>query len=201
MIKTFLLIALSSLVFSSIAQENQEPNDQGGEVRYVTDNLYTFMHAGPGRNYRILGSVEAGTKVQQLQIDAEEGYVEIIDDRQRTGWVEAKFITSDPSIKEQVPQLIEALDLAQKELASSTQAYDRLNQQLSSEQNEIAELRRTLAELQKQNQTLREQVAESDQKELMQWALRGGLLALGSLVLGVLLTYLPKKKRRQDNWM
>ena len=201
MVKHLVTVIFTVIAFGSFAQQSSEPSDSGGEIRYVTDNLYTFMHAGPGRNYRILGSVQAGTRVQQLQINAEEGFVEIIDDRQRTGWVEAEFITSDQSMREQLPELIEALSAAQAELQSATSNNERLNQQVRSEQNEIAQLKRELGELEQSNTELRAQLAEADRTELMQWAVRGGLLALGSVLLGVLLTYLPKKKRRNDQWM
>ena len=101
-----LLFIFSLLLTSSIAfgqTQEEEPNDSNGEIRYISDDLYTFLHAGPGRNYRILGSVLAGTRVTQLQIDAENNFVEIIDDKQRTGWVDATFITTESSIRESLP--------------------------------------------------------------------------------------------------
>ncbi len=35
--------------------------------RYISDDLFTFMHSGPNNTYRIMGSVNAGSKVQLLQ--------------------------------------------------------------------------------------------------------------------------------------
>ena len=92
--KQLALISILFLSHFSFGQSSdQEPNDSNGEIRYISDDLYTYIHAGPGRNYRILGSVVAGTRVTQLQIDAENNFVEIIDDKQRTGWVDATFIS------------------------------------------------------------------------------------------------------------
>ncbi|MFB1035498.1 MAG: hypothetical protein QMC38_09130, partial [Sinobacterium sp.] len=74
----FLFITSSLLSVQSLAQE---PNDSEGEIRYISDDLFTYLHAGPGRNFRILGSVVAGTRVSLLQEDSENNFVEIIDDK------------------------------------------------------------------------------------------------------------------------
>ena len=55
----FLCIASSFIGAQSLAKE---PNDSEGEIRYISDDLFTYLHAGPGRNFRILGTVVAGTR-------------------------------------------------------------------------------------------------------------------------------------------
>lgn len=35
--------------------------------RYISDDLFTFMHSGPNNTYRIIGSVNAGSKVQLIK--------------------------------------------------------------------------------------------------------------------------------------
>ena len=37
--------------------------------RYISDDLFTFMHSGPNNTYRIMGSVNAGEKVKLLQVN------------------------------------------------------------------------------------------------------------------------------------
>ena len=39
----------------SAATATQSPTTVG--TRYVSDDLYTYLHGGPGKQYRILGSV------------------------------------------------------------------------------------------------------------------------------------------------
>ena len=46
-----------------------------------------------------------------------------------------------------------------------------------------------------------ETLADYDQTAQMEWFTRGGIVAVISLILGIILTYLPKKTRRNDNWM
>ena len=101
-------------VFTSLQSLAQEPNDSEGEIRYISDDLFTYLHAGPGRNFRILGSVVAGTRVMLLQEDPEKNFVEIIDDKQRTGWVDAEFINISSSVRELVPGLQQQLETNEK---------------------------------------------------------------------------------------
>ena len=36
---------------------------------------------------------------------------------------------------------------------------------------------------------------------MVEWFTRGGIVALGGIILGVIIAYLPKKRRRNDQWM
>ncbi len=63
---------------------------------YISDELFTYMHSGPGTQYRIIGSVDAGTKVTVVDTNRNEGYSQVIDDRGRKGWVESKYVTNQP---------------------------------------------------------------------------------------------------------
>jgi SH3 domain protein len=178
-----------------------EPNDQDGEIRYVTDELQTFLHAGPGRNYRILGTVIAGTRVTQLQVDKENGFIEVIDDRQRTGWVDAEFITAQKSLREIMPGLQQELTKLDQALTSQQSKSELLNQQIVdlSSQNNL--LKKQLATLEAENADVNHKLATQDQTAQMEWLTRGGIIALVSIILGVIIAYLPKKRRRNDQWM
>ena len=191
-------IFLSNLVW---AQTTSEPNDSEGEIRYISDDLYTYLHAGPGRNFRILGSVQAGTQVIQLQIDAEKNFVEVIDDKQRTGWVDASFITSTQSIRELVPELQERVREASQLASQQENSNELLNQQIADLSSQNNQLKRQLDELQKENADIQNQLATKDQSAQMEWFTRGGIIALVSILVGVIIAYLPKKRRRNDQWM
>ena len=39
------------------------------DTRYVSDNIFTFIHNGPGTQFRILGSVKAGEPLYSLESD------------------------------------------------------------------------------------------------------------------------------------
>ncbi len=191
---------LLSLPMLSLAQSN-EPNDENGEIRYISDDLYTYLHAGPGRNYRILGSVIAGTRVTMLQQDSESNFIEIIDDKQRTGWVDGDFISAQPSLRNQLPSLRKKLDETVANLEDAQQKNLQLNRQLVEVNSQNADFKRELDELQVSNQKLQRKLDTQDKSEQMEWFTRGGIIAVVGLVIGIIITYLPKKRRRNDTWM
>lgn len=197
------LAILSFIFLSNVvwAQTTSEPNDSEGEIRYISDDLYTYLHAGPGRNFRILGSVQAGTKVTQLQIDAEKNFVEVIDDKQRTGWVDASFITKTQSIRELVPELQERVREASQLSSQQENSNELLNQQIADLSSQNNQLKRQLDQLQKENADMQNKLATKDQSAQMEWFTRGGIIALVSILVGVIIAYLPKKRRRNDQWM
>ncbi|MEP1448286.1 MAG: TIGR04211 family SH3 domain-containing protein [Paraglaciecola sp.] len=194
----FLFITCSLLGAQTLAQE---PNDSEGEIRFISDDLFTYLHAGPGRNFRILGSVVAGTRVTLLQEDTEKNFVEIIDDKQRTGWVDADFISVSSSVRELVPGLQQQVQSAEQTIQQQRQSNDLLNQQIADLTSQNSNLKKKLSEAEKENLTITQTLADYDQTAQMEWFTRGGIVAVISLLLGIVLTYLPKKRRRNDNWM
>ncbi|KXI29606.1 TIGR04211 family SH3 domain-containing protein [Paraglaciecola hydrolytica] len=195
----FLLFTCISLpTFLAVAQE---PNDKEGKVRYISDDLFTFLHAGPGRNYRILGSVIAGTKVKMLQEDTETQFIEVIDDKQRTGWVQTEFISKTRSVRELVPGLTQKLQEANAMIKQQSADNDLLNQRIADLSSQNAALNRKQEEIAAHNKRISAELANQDQSAQIEWFTRGGIVAVVSLLLGIILTYLPKKRRRNDNWM
>lgn len=194
----FLCIASSLLSLQSLAQE---PNDSEGEIRYISDDLFTYLHAGPGRNFRILGTVVAGTRVTLLQEDAEKNFVEIIDDKQRTGWIDAEFISVSSSVRALVPGLQQQVKDTEQTIQQQRVSNDLLNQQIADLTSQNTNLKTKLSDAEKENAKITQTLADYDQTAQMEWFTRGGIVAVISLLLGIILTYLPKKRRRNDNWM
>ena len=172
-----------------------EPNDQDGDFRYVSSNLFTYMRSGPGTQYRLLGSVNAGTRIQVLQVDSD--YTEIIDNRQRTGWIESKFVTGEPSFKMQVDQLqtvleenktlIEAMKLdtlaAQERAKSAKEQANELNRKVTEHLEEIARLNESIEKRERSNN--------------MQWFTRGSILAVIAIIIGYIMG-LTGRRRSQS---
>ncbi|MFQ3190300.1 MAG: SH3 domain protein [Paraglaciecola sp.] len=194
----FLCIASSLLSVQSLAQE---PNDSEGEIHYISDDLFTYLHAGPGRNFRILGTVVAGTRVSLLQKDTEKNFVEIIDNKQRTGWVDAEFITANESDRALVPGLQQQVKKIEEAILQQRENNDLLNQRIADLTSQNTNLKNKLSDTEKENTKITQTLADYDQTAQMEWFTRGGIVAVISLLLGIILTYLPKKRRRNDNWM
>jgi SH3 domain protein len=194
----FLCLASSFISAQSLAQE---PNDSEGEIRYISDDLFTYLHSGPGRNFRILGSVVAGTRVTLLQENPEKSFVEVVDDKQRTGWVDAEFINLTKSVRELVPGLRQQVEKTGKLILQQRSSIDLLNQQIIALTSQNTNLKKNLSDTEKENAKKAQTLADYDQTAQIEWFTRGGIVAVTSLLLGIILTYLPKKRRRNDNWM
>ena len=167
---------------------------------YISDELYIFMHSGAGKNYRILGSVDAGTPVTLVSGEENNGFLEIIDDKQRQGWVETKFINQDKSLKIQYQELGEQLAQTQQALRNA-----------QAQRPELQTLNRDLQEQAQQLQAQLDQaIAERDAlnakqqglkaKEKRQLLTYGGAIAFIGLFLGIILTVILSRRKRYDGW-
>jgi SH3 domain protein len=194
----FLCLASSLLCVQSLAQE---PNDSEGEIRYISDDLFTYLHAGPGRNFRILGTVVAGTRVTLLQEDTEKNFVEIIDNKQRTGWVDAEFINAIKSDRTLLPDLKKQVEETKNTIFQQRETNDLLSQQIAALTSQNTNLKKKLSDTEKAHEETTQTLTEYDQTSKIEWFTRGSIVAIVSLLLGIILTYLPKKRRRGDNWM
>ena len=58
-----------------------------------------------------------------------------------------------------------------------------------------------MKEIAEESSKIKTELAQHDQSAQIEWFTRGGIVAVISLLLGIILTYLPKKRRRNDNWM
>ena len=136
-----------------------------------------------------------------LQEDEEKEFTEIIDDNQRTGWVESQYVNNQESIRIMVPGLQKQLSDATQIMQQQSTENDLLNQQIADLTSQSTDINREIKTLQSENAKITQELANHDQTAKMEWFTRGGIIAVISLLLGIVLTYLPKKRRRNDNWM
>lgn len=192
----FTLIFVGLMITQPIWAQSNTENSDANNTRYISDDLFIYMHAGPSREFRIIGSVTAGTKVDMLQIDEEAGYVEIIDERSRQGWVPVKFVSRTPSIRYVLEDSQRKLAQAQQKtedlqgeiealntnFAESKQQKVLLNRQVTKQLEEIAELKRRISQKSKLDQ--------------MEWFTRGTILALISVLVGYILGRFARPKNK-----
>lgn len=195
-------------------QESATSSTPGSGVnRYVSDDIFTYLHGGPGKQYRILGSVKAGDKVQFLALDASGKYAQIIDGKGRTAWILGKELQTAPSYRAQVTTLQEQLRLLQlkmdnidsdqaRELKEKRERLTLLEQQVSQQEQQLAEQSKELQALRQQKQKLQQDLGTKEQDQQYRWWREGGYIAGVGLLLGLLLPYLPRPRRRsKDRWM
>lgn len=195
---------------------SQEPasstTPSSGVNRYVSDDIFTYLHGGPGKQYRILGSVKAGTKVQFIELDASGKYAQIIDSKGRTAWIASESLQSAPSFRNQVVELqaqkqqlqhqLDNIDSEQaRELKLKREQVAQLSAQSQQQQQRLDEQSEELQSLRQENSKLQQSLGTKEQDEQYRWWREGGYIAGVGLLLGLLLPYLPRPRRRKDRWM
>ncbi len=188
-------ITLSSSLFLS-AQAAENNYKQG----YISDELFIYMHAGPGTNYRILGTIIAGSEVK-ITGSVDNGYSEIIDEKNRATWVESKYVTTKTGLRFVVAKL-------NKKIASNgdfTSQLDGEVNELKSKVNLLTNDKKKLStELKKLTNTLAKtqtKIKDQDTNIKKQWFFNGALVLGIGLILGLILPrFFARRRGAMDSW-
>lgn len=192
-----LLATLMVLVsFFSSAQESATNNVDG----YISDDLIIFMHSGAGKNYRILGSINAGEQVQLTGVK-NNAYTEVITDKGRTGWVESKHVSETPGLRYAVAELNEKLATIETE-------NNTLQGQLSNTRSEMNNLESERSNLQQQIDSLnieltetKSQLKNQDTNIKKEWFFNGAIVLGIGLLLGLIVPRLfSRKQSSMSSW-
>jgi SH3 domain protein len=188
----FSLILLAPLTYA----EDSKTSKNG----YITDNLSIFMHAGPGTNYKIVGSINAGSQIDITGNNTND-YAEIIDEKKRTAWVESKYISETAGLRSTVTELNDKVNKA----TDFTQQLD----------GEVNELKNIITNLEQQNnlltkdaKKLNKALAETSSKLIgqdtdiqKQWFFNGAVVLGIGLILGLILPRIFTRRRgNMDSW-
>lgn len=172
---------------------------QQNQLKNVTDELFIYMHAGPSNQYKIIGSVNAGTQVQHIQTNQETGYAEIVDDRNRQGWVDAKFLSDEQSKSQVIEQLQQQL-LEANEIINQLQS-NKNEEQIAVLTEQLESAKQRVNVLTHENAQLQQTIIAKDESLQMEWLIRGAGVIIVGIVIGVILTNLPRRRQRADKWM
>lgn len=197
----FLFTTFLSLLSPSVFAENNQ---------YITENLYTYFRSGAGDQYRIVGSIQAGSPVTIL---SESGkYTRVRDERHREGWVLTKDLSKTPSSKMENPQLkakIEALTLKLNTIDDSwKQRVSEMQRRTAQAENQSASLleenthlKREMEMISNKNRNLEAMLDANKQAIAIQWFIYGGSVLGVGLLLGLVLPRLiPQRRRRPSGW-
>ncbi|WP_235956572.1 MULTISPECIES: TIGR04211 family SH3 domain-containing protein [Pseudoalteromonas] len=195
---------IASLLFTSFVSFAEEPDENSAANAttpngYISDNLFIYMHTGPSKNYRILGSVDAGTPITILS-GANDEFVQIKDDKAREGWVESKFVTTEPGLKQQLETVNQTLVETQEALNDAQQQLPMLQQNNTNLLAENASLQDTISGLEKQLQDERLAQQQKVQKEQHLLLTYGGIIGISGIIIGVILTLFLSRRKRYDGW-
>ena len=199
------LFASAILCFSSslLAEETTIPEVSSTELlasAYISDDLFVYMLAGPGKNYRILGSITAGEEIK-LTGTVENDYSQIIDSKNRTTWVESKYLNKSSGLRAVVAEL-------NGKLAISEDGTTQLSENLSDAENKIEQLIQTqkvlnseLSKIKQQLSLNQDKLGNQDTDLKKEWFFNGAIVLIIGLVLGLLIPRIPiRKKAAMENW-
>ncbi|WMY73788.1 TIGR04211 family SH3 domain-containing protein [Buttiauxella selenatireducens] len=182
------------------------------EKRYVSDELNTWVRSGPGDNYRLQGTVNAGEEVVLLQSNEESKYGQIRDSKGRTSWIPLAQLSTSPSLRTRVPDLENQVKSLTDKLTNIDTTW---NQRTADMQQKVAQSDSVITGLKDENQQLKNQLivakkkveaanVQLDDKQraiIMQWFMYGGGVAGFGLLLGLLLPHMIPSRKKKDRWM
>ncbi|MEH6464316.1 MAG: TIGR04211 family SH3 domain-containing protein [Shewanella psychromarinicola] len=170
-------------------------------TRFISDDVYTFIHGGPGTEFRILGSIEAGQPITLLD-NTDGDFTQIIDHKGREGWVLTSLVTDQPSFRERFPEMEAQLKQANEQLNQITQNTDNTEEYLILANEKVTELNAALTIAVKQRDEAELKVQQGvDNRRYQMWQ-QGGLIGGMGALIGIILVYLPRPQRRKNSrWM
>ncbi|WP_076410019.1 TIGR04211 family SH3 domain-containing protein [Shewanella sp. UCD-KL12] len=189
MLRFFALVGLLLLSPSLLA---------AGQPGYISDKVYLYLHGGPGTQFRILGSVEAGQAISILG-ETKDDFTKIIDHKGREGWVESKMVSRQKSFREQLPEVQAELEKTKSELEQALNTSDNSTEQLSKLRSALDRAQRDLATASSERDEATSKLASIEKNERFQMWQEGGIIAAIGLLIGVILVYLPRPRRKQKN--
>ncbi len=182
------------------------------EKRYISDELITYIHSGPGNQFRIVGTLNSGEEVELLGVNDANSYGQIRDTKGRTAWIPLDQLSDQPSLRVKVPALQQQVQTLTQKLNTIDASW---NQRTAEMQKKVTASDGTIKGLRDENQNLKDQLAgakkkvdavavQLDDKQraiIMQWFLYGGGVAGVGLVLGLLLPHVIPRRKKDNRWM
>lgn len=186
------------------------PAASAEEVRWVSDNLATYVRSGPTDGYRIVGTLSSGQKVELLNTQGD--YSQVRSDKGERVWIPSRDLQSVPGQAERLPQLEQQVAELQNELKGIDDSWkDRvqgMQETLDSRKALIDELQAARTDLSGQltvaQADLREaqaQLGDENKQVLMRYMVYGSTIAGAGLLAGLILpTMLRVRRKRNDGW-
>ncbi|HBH36540.1 MAG TPA: TIGR04211 family SH3 domain-containing protein [Gammaproteobacteria bacterium] len=146
MIKRILTgLTLSASIIASMS-------DAIADTRYISDELEITFRSEPGGNKRIIKMLKSGAPVEVLSVDKKSGYAKVRTSGGKTGYVLVRFLSKEPSAREQVQTMQERIvelqaepDQIQSRLTQLQEDYSSLQQQHQKTSSENETLTQDLA--------------------------------------------------------
>lgn len=186
-----------SLVLASAPALAQE----GGRNQYISDDISVTLRDAPRNDAASVGAVNSGDRVTVLQTLGAQSFAQVRTADGRTGWLTARYVSSEPAAKTRLKELQSQLAEAQSrikaldtELADAKTLLDKAKPafELSGENER---LRQALATAEQQSQAAQSRYDIERAKRRTQ--VTGASLVGGGILVGLILPWLGAGKRRR----
>lgn len=173
--------------------------------RYVTENLFVFLHSGGSNRYRIIGRIAASEEVKIIARDTETGWLQVELNNGRQGWVDNAVLVETAGTKVQLESAnaeIKALQARIEKLDDGSEArIEQLNAQVEQQSAELlqknqanSELQSLVEQLTKENAELESSIVQADQTQ----KILDKLYDVGAVLLGVFAGWLLTRRRKSS---
>lgn len=195
MTRTFIAVSLGLLPLLCSAQGASR------QQQYISDEISVTIRDAPRNDAPSLGVISSGARVSVLESLGAESFTRIRAADGRTGWVTSRFVSPRPAAKDRLADV-------EKQLAQAQEQISGLQAQLASARDQLEKAAPALA-LAGDNEKLRASLAEQerqsaeamsryDQERAKRRTLvTGAALVGGGVLLGLLLPWLGRGKRRR----
>jgi SH3 domain protein len=181
------------------------------ETRYVSDDIFIYMHSGPSREYRIIGTLDVGSPVTTLKLDKKTLFYQVKTANGKIAWVKSDQLQTTLPANKLLPAIQKELQEAQIKLQNIDQAnseiLDQQKQSIIDKDSLIAtlmdeknSLQGTIIKLKAANLELDLLQDTKDERVKMEWMMYGGSVLFIGLLFGLLIPFLPRRKKNNNNW-
>lgn len=123
------------------------------ETQYVTDQNEFHLRAGESTKFKILRTVQSGTALEVLSVNASSGYSKVRTEDGLTGYIMTRYLQTEPSARNQLADM-------QTRLTELQQAPDQLAARLSNLQAEHAALQEEFRVTRRDKEQAQQELAE-----------------------------------------
>lgn len=195
-LKKILLTLVCSISVLSVAQAAENNASDG----YISESLFVYMHSGAGKNYRILGTINSGEKVQ-LTGESNNEYSQVVTEANKTGWIESKHVSAKPGMRYVIADLNEKLASLQAQGNDTAGQLENSRGQIESLKTERSDLQNSIAALNMELAQTKSQLKNQDTDIKKQWFFNGAIVLSIGLLFGLVLPRLfSKRKTSMENW-
>lgn len=182
---------------------------QDNETLYVTDQFEITLHTSKDPNSKVIKRLKSGEPVTILQEAGSDGYAKVSAPGNSVGWVLESFLMSQPSGRDQYRAVKKEYD---KLKAEFDQQVKLRTAKLSKELEQTKRVAKKPLKVQEENERLKKAL-DLERKEFEQikrenqefksiykdrlWLITGAVIAIGSLVLGLVITRIPWRRRKR----